>query len=60
MEALSPAMYPATAQLSSNHIKHIIKPLLGQIDNLASEFYSQDFLENANLITSRQCVYMDS
>jgi ATP-dependent DNA helicase RecG len=50
-EHLSPAVYPATAQLSSNQIKHIIKPLIGQIDNLVNEFYTSDFRTNANLIT---------
>jgi ATP-dependent DNA helicase RecG len=50
-EHLSPAIYPATAELSSNHIKYIIKPILEQLDNLIREFYPPQFRTNAQLIT---------
>ncbi|MDO8301880.1 MAG: ATP-dependent DNA helicase RecG, partial [Sedimentisphaerales bacterium] len=37
-------------ELSSNHIKHIIKPILEQLDGLISEFYPPEFRTNAQLI----------
>jgi len=43
-------VYPATARLSSAHIKRIMLPLLDRIDHLVTEFHDEEFRRHARLI----------
>ncbi len=52
-EDLSGGIYPATKELSSRQIKHIIKPVLEIIDELVEEFFDKDFLKH-NILISRK------
>jgi ATP-dependent DNA helicase RecG len=47
----SGGVYPATGRLSSRQIKHIIRPLLGDLDGLVDELYSDFFLKDAQLVS---------
>ncbi len=49
-ESFSGGVYPASAELSSRRIKRIIAPLLDNVNELVSEFYTPAFLKDANLI----------
>ena len=49
-EHFSGGVYPASGKLSSAQIKHIIAPVLDNLNDLVSEFYDKAFLEKANLI----------
>jgi len=53
-EFFSSGVYPACRGLSSNQIKRIIRPVLGQVNNLVDEFYDKAFLKNKNLIGRTQ------
>ncbi|HSV27309.1 MAG TPA: ATP-dependent DNA helicase RecG, partial [Sedimentisphaerales bacterium] len=50
IESLGGAVYPATADLPSSHIKHAIKQLLPAIPQLIEEIYDDEFLKANNLI----------
>ncbi len=49
-ETLGGGVYPATAKLSSQQIKRIIRPLLDQLSTLIEEYFSPDFLKQQQLI----------
>jgi ATP-dependent DNA helicase RecG len=53
-EQLAGPVYPACAELSSNRIKQIIKPLLDYAPQLLGEFYDQKFRRQAQLIERNQ------
>jgi ATP-dependent DNA helicase RecG len=46
-------VYPACAKLSSAQIKRIIRPVIDKLNELVPEFYGEDFLEKANLISRK-------
>ncbi|MBW8000680.1 MAG: ATP-dependent DNA helicase RecG [Planctomycetes bacterium] len=50
-EYFSGGVYPATAKLSSNQIKKIIRPVIEHVDGLVEEFYSGKFLKKQKLIS---------
>ncbi len=50
----SGGIYPACANLSSNQIKRIMGPVLGNLDGLVSEFYDESFLKQASLVGRRE------
>jgi len=50
MESLGGAIYPATAELSSGHIKHVINQVLPEVSKLIEETYDDDFRKANNLI----------
>ena len=52
-ECFSGGVYPASVSLSSRQIKQIIAPLLDNLTELTPEFYDQDFLKSANLISRK-------
>ncbi|MCP4454278.1 MAG: DEAD/DEAH box helicase, partial [Planctomycetes bacterium] len=49
-ETLGGGVYPATAKLTSQQIKRIIRPLLDQLSTLIEEYFSPDFLKQQQLI----------
>jgi ATP-dependent DNA helicase RecG len=55
-ETLGGGVYPATAKLSSQQIKRIIRPLLDQIDHLTAEYFTPDFLKHQQLIPRTQAL----
>ncbi|OHB54705.1 MAG: ATP-dependent DNA helicase RecG [Planctomycetes bacterium GWF2_50_10] len=52
----SPAVYPATAKLSSQHIRRVIKPLIASIDELAEEYYSEQFRKTIAVLSRPQAL----
>jgi len=46
-------VYPASAELSSRQIKRIIRPVLGSLERIVSEFYDRNFLREAELVSRR-------
>ena len=49
----SGGVYSASAKLGSRQIKGIIAPLLGNLNELVPEFYGEDFLKKAQLISRK-------
>ncbi len=47
---LSGGIYPASSRLSSRQIKQIIRPVLGNLNELVSEFFDKGFLKEKSLI----------
>ncbi len=54
VESLGGAVYPATADLSSGHIKYAMKQLLPAVSELIEEIYDDDFRKANNLIPRPQ------
>ena len=52
--ALGGPTYPATGKLTSNQLKRIIKPLIGDLAKIAPEFYPDTFLKHNLLIPRAQ------
>jgi len=50
-EYFSGGVYPASSRLSSMQMKKIIRPVLGEVDRLAEEFYDESFLHKSDLIS---------
>ncbi len=48
-EYFSGGVYPASARLSSMQIKRIIRPVLGQMDELVEEYFDEKFLRKNDL-----------
>ena len=46
-------VYPASAELSSRQIKKIIRPLLGSLEEIVSEFYDREYLREAELVSRK-------
>lgn len=56
-ETLGGGVYPATAKLTSQQIKRIIRPLLDQLPDLVEEYFTPDFLTQQQLIPRTQALH---
>ena len=53
-EKFSGGIYPASAGLSSRHIKRVIRPVLNELSELVEEFYDDEFLKKYRLIGRKE------